>query len=96
MTLQTELGQLLDLTSQPMDGKIDLNRFTVERYRLIVKYKTAFYTFYLPIVRPSQPPCVLCLCVSPDRINRRGAVDRTTDQPLSLPICLTLTYSLSL
>ncbi len=51
MTLQTELGQLLDLTSQPMDGKIDLNRFTLERYRLIVKYKTAFYTFYLPIVR---------------------------------------------
>lgn len=51
VTLQTEVGQLLDLTSQPMDGKIDLNRFTLERYRLIVKYKTAFYTFYLPIVR---------------------------------------------
>lgn len=51
MTLQTELGQLLDLTSQPMDGNIDLNRFTLDRYRLIVKYKTAFYTFYLPIVR---------------------------------------------
>lgn len=49
VTLQTEMGQLLDLTSQPMDGKIDLNRFTLERYRLIVKYKTAFYTFYLPI-----------------------------------------------
>lgn len=52
MILQTELGQLLDLTSQPMDGsKVDLARFTLQRYRLIVKYKTAFYTFYLPIVR---------------------------------------------
>ena len=49
VTLQTEMGQLLDLTSQPMDGKIDLQRFTLQRYQLIVKYKTAFYTFYLPI-----------------------------------------------
>ncbi|EWM21458.1 farnesyl pyrophosphate synthase [Nannochloropsis gaditana] len=49
VTLQTELGQLLDLTSQPMDGQIDLQRFTPQRYQLIVKYKTAFYTFYLPI-----------------------------------------------
>jgi farnesyl diphosphate synthase len=48
--LQTELGQLMDLTSQPMDGPKDLDRFTLERYRLIVKYKTAFYSFYLPIV----------------------------------------------
>mmetsp|Transcript_28152 Transcript_28152/g.44343 ORF Transcript_28152/g.44343 Transcript_28152/m.44343 type:complete len:470 (+) Transcript_28152:76-1485(+) len=44
---QTELGQLLDLTSQPLDGPTDLDRFTVERHRLIVKYKTAYYTFYL-------------------------------------------------
>ena len=47
---QTEFGQLLDLTSQPMDSKkIDLSRFTIERYKLIVKYKTAFYSFYLPV-----------------------------------------------
>ena len=47
---KTEFGQLLDLTSQPMGTKrTDLNRFTLERYRMIVKYKTAFYTFYLPI-----------------------------------------------
>lgn len=44
------MGQLLDLTSQPTDGEIDLDRFTLQRYKLIVKYKTAFYTFYLPIV----------------------------------------------
>ena len=46
---QTEFGQLLDLTSQPADRSIDLSRFTLERYKLIVKYKTAFYTFYLSV-----------------------------------------------
>lgn len=49
VTRQTELGQLLDLTSQPLAGPVDLNRFTLERYYLIVKYKTAFYSFYLPV-----------------------------------------------
>lgn len=45
---QTELGQALDLmTASP--GQIDLNRFTMERYKAIVKYKTAFYSFYLPV-----------------------------------------------
>ncbi len=29
--LQTELGQLLDLTSAPMGGPVDLSRFTLER-----------------------------------------------------------------
>jgi farnesyl diphosphate synthase len=49
VTRQTELGQLLDLTSQPLGGPIDLSRFTLERYTSIVKYKTAFYSFYLPV-----------------------------------------------
>ena len=45
VTWQTELGQLLDLTSQPPPGvgPIDLDRFTLERYKAIVKYKTAYY-----------------------------------------------------
>lgn len=46
---QTECGQLLDLTTQPQDAPVDLNRFTIDRYKLIVKYKTAFYSFYLPV-----------------------------------------------
>lgn len=49
VTRQTEVGQLLDLTSQPLDSTIDISRFTIERYSRIVKYKTAFYTFYLPV-----------------------------------------------
>jgi farnesyl diphosphate synthase len=48
-TRQTEMGQLLDLTSQPLDGNKDLNRFTMERYTKIVRYKTAFYSFYCPV-----------------------------------------------
>jgi farnesyl diphosphate synthase len=49
VTRQTELGQLLDLTSQPLGGPIDLDRFTMDRYTSIVRYKTAFYSFYLPV-----------------------------------------------
>ena len=49
VTLQTEIGQLLDLTSQPIDGTQDLQRFTPSRHAMIVKYKTAFYSFYLPV-----------------------------------------------
>lgn len=52
VTRQTEMGQLMDLTSQPLGGPIDLSRFTMQRYTSIVKYKTAFYSFYLPIALP--------------------------------------------
>jgi farnesyl diphosphate synthase len=61
---KTEVGQLLDLTSQPPiphhphghnvatkqeAAQVDLTRFTLDRYRRIVKYKTAYYSFYLPV-----------------------------------------------
>ncbi|XP_073408420.1 farnesyl pyrophosphate synthase-like isoform X2 [Dendrobates tinctorius] len=45
---KTELGQTLGLImAQP--GKVDLDRYTECRYKSIVKYKTAFYSFYLPV-----------------------------------------------
>lgn len=47
-TYQTILGQALDLITSPDDDK-DLNRFTQQRYDAIVKWKTAFYSFYLPV-----------------------------------------------
>ncbi|RKP24116.1 farnesyl pyrophosphate synthase [Syncephalis pseudoplumigaleata] len=47
-TYQTELGQLIDLLTAPEDD-IDLNRFSIEKHRWIVTYKTAFYSFYLPV-----------------------------------------------
>jgi farnesyl diphosphate synthase len=47
-TYQTSHGQLLDLTTAP-PGTIDLSRYTMDNYLRIVTYKTAFYTFYLPV-----------------------------------------------
>ncbi|XP_024429638.2 farnesyl pyrophosphate synthase isoform X1 [Desmodus rotundus] len=45
---QTEIGQTLDLITAPQ-GSVDLGRYTEKRYKSIVKYKTAFYSFYLPV-----------------------------------------------
>ena len=44
-TLQTELGQLLDIKCDTAP----LSAFTLDRWTAIVKYKTAFYSFYLPV-----------------------------------------------
>ncbi|XP_064216592.1 farnesyl pyrophosphate synthase-like [Aotus nancymaae] len=45
---RSEIGQTLDLITAPQ-GNVDLRRFTEKRYKSIVKYKTAFYSFYLPV-----------------------------------------------
>lgn len=49
--LKTQLGQMLDLVSQPQGrkGLEVLNTFNSTLQKRIVKYKTAFYTFYLPM-----------------------------------------------
>ena len=46
---QTEIGQTLDLITAPQ-GSVDLGRYMEKRYKSIIKYKTAFYSFYLPVV----------------------------------------------
>jgi farnesyl diphosphate synthase len=48
VTFQTELGQLLDLITAPEDD-VDLSKFSLEKHSYIVTYKTAFYSFYLPV-----------------------------------------------
>ncbi|ODQ48675.1 hypothetical protein PICMEDRAFT_70295 [Pichia membranifaciens NRRL Y-2026] len=48
VTFQTEMGQLLDLITAPEDH-VDLSKFTLEKHSFIVIYKTAFYSFYLPV-----------------------------------------------
>ncbi|RKF60920.1 Farnesyl pyrophosphate synthase [Erysiphe neolycopersici] len=48
VTFQTEIGQLCDLLTAPED-KIDLNNFSMSKYQFIVIYKTAYYSFYLPV-----------------------------------------------
>jgi len=47
-THQTEMGQLIDLITAPEDH-VDLSKFNLTKHRLIVVYKTAFYSFYLPV-----------------------------------------------
>ncbi|KAI1103281.1 terpenoid synthase [Jackrogersella minutella] len=47
-SLQTELGQLCDLITAPEDI-VNLDNFSLEKYTFIVIYKTAYYSFYLPV-----------------------------------------------
>lgn len=48
---QTQIGQLLDMASEQRDGegRPIVERFTLEGYFKIIKYKTIFYSFYLPV-----------------------------------------------
>ncbi|KAI8800497.1 geranyltranstransferase [Cladochytrium replicatum] len=48
VTYQTELGQLMDLITAPEDD-VDLTRFSIQKHAYIVEYKTAYYSFYLPV-----------------------------------------------
>lgn len=49
VTLQTELGQLLDLITAPED-EVNLDNFSMSKHSFIVRFKTAYYSFYLPVV----------------------------------------------
>lgn len=49
VTRKTVYGQTMDLLSTPPKTKLNLNRFTPERYANIIKYKTAYYSFSLPV-----------------------------------------------
>lgn len=46
--LQTAMGQMLDLITTHTGAK-DLARYKIQGYRRIVKYKTSYYSFYLPV-----------------------------------------------
>jgi farnesyl diphosphate synthase len=48
VTYDTTAGELCDLLTAPI-GQVDLSRYTMEKYCYIVKYKTALYSFYLPV-----------------------------------------------
>ncbi|KAI4131364.1 MAG: hypothetical protein LQ338_001249 [Usnochroma carphineum] len=47
-TFQTEIGQLCDLLTAPEDH-VDLSQFSPRKHSFIVVYKTAYYSFYLPV-----------------------------------------------
>ncbi|KAF2754651.1 farnesyl pyrophosphate synthetase [Pseudovirgaria hyperparasitica] len=48
VTFQTELGQQCDLLTAPEDD-VNLNNFSLEKFSFIVIFKTAYYSFYLPV-----------------------------------------------
>lgn len=48
VTWQTELGQLCDLITAP-ENNVNLDNFSMDKYMFIVTYKTAYYSFYLPV-----------------------------------------------
>ena len=48
VTLQTEMGQMVDLLTAPEDD-VDLSKFSLDKHSFIVRYKTAYYSFYLPV-----------------------------------------------
>eukprot|EP00127_Corallochytrium_limacisporum_P007468 Clim_evm13s252 gene=Clim_evmTU13s252 len=48
VTYRTEIGQMMDLITAP-EGDFRPNDFTDDRYFCIVIYKTAYYSFYLPV-----------------------------------------------
>ncbi|KAJ6588864.1 isoprenoid synthase domain-containing protein [Mycena capillaripes] len=47
-TFQTSTGQLLDLITAPEDS-VELSKISLEKFQLIARYKTAYYSFYLPV-----------------------------------------------
>lgn len=50
VTYQTELGQMMDLRTSPEGAHgPTLHNFSLHKHTLVVKYKTAFYSFYLPV-----------------------------------------------
>lgn len=57
VTFQTEIGQLCDLLTAPED-KVDLNNFSMSKYQFIVTYKTAYYSFYLPVALALYQQCI--------------------------------------
>ncbi|XP_034940185.1 farnesyl pyrophosphate synthase [Chelonus insularis] len=48
-TLKTIMGQTLDTLSTQFGERPNFNLFTMDRYNAIVKYKTAYYSFVMPV-----------------------------------------------
>lgn len=56
VALKTAMGQSLDCMSQK-GGRPNFDLFTMNRYNAIVKYKTAYYSFQLPVALAMYLAC---------------------------------------
>ncbi|RMD42779.1 hypothetical protein DV735_g2318, partial [Chaetothyriales sp. CBS 134920] len=48
VAFKVELGQAFDMLTAP-EAVVDLDNFNLDKYRRIVVFKTAYYSFYLPV-----------------------------------------------
>lgn len=49
VTMKTSMGQCLDMLTAHSFKSDKLEKYTMENYNAIVKYKTAYYSFFLPV-----------------------------------------------
>ena len=50
VSLKTELGQILDMSTDIKNEEFNINKYTIDRVKSIAIYKTSYYTFNLPIL----------------------------------------------
>ncbi|KAG5334048.1 Farnesyl pyrophosphate synthase [Termitomyces sp. J132] len=81
ITYKTEMGQLVDLVTAP-EGVVDLARFSLERHRLIVTYKTAYYSFHLPVA------LAMLMCNIPEKYSIQHANSTTHLEPYNLALSI--------
>ena len=65
VTYKTEMGQLVDLITAPEDN-IDISKYNLEKHAFIVRYKTAYYSFYLSVALAMR------MCGVPDTYELNG------------------------
>ncbi|KAG5645165.1 hypothetical protein DXG03_006789 [Asterophora parasitica] len=81
MAYKTEMGQLTDMVTAPPEV-IDLARFSLERYRTIARFKTAYYSFHLPVA------LAMYMCHIPESYTVRLDGATTTLKPYDLTLSI--------
>jgi farnesyl diphosphate synthase len=59
VALKTVMGVSLDLLATRFGTKPVFEKFTMGRYNSIVKYKTAYYSFHLPVALSMYMVCTI-------------------------------------
>ncbi|KAG2153149.1 farnesyl-pyrophosphate synthetase [Suillus clintonianus] len=67
VTYKTEMGQLVDQVTAPEDN-IDIRKYTLAKHTFIVRYKTAYYSFYLSVALAMR------MCGVPDVYELNGKI----------------------
>ncbi|KAH9979426.1 farnesyl diphosphate synthase [Lactifluus volemus] len=82
VSYQTEMGQLIDLITAP-EGRVDLSKFSLDRHKTIVTYKTASIPFTSPSLSrsssadsPSRGGTHQILTITNDYLDYAGTPDQ--------------------